>query len=62
MSWEDVQALRKAARFREAIDLALELLSQGHDRRVRTQLDWSWYGLIKELVRDMVAKLKGLKS
>lgn len=58
MSWEDVQALRKAARFREAIDLALELLSQGHDRRVRTQLDWSWYGLVKELVREMGAKLK----
>jgi len=58
MSWEDVQALRKAGRFRQAIDLALELLSHGQDRKVRTQLDWSWYGLIKELVRDMVVKLK----
>ena len=58
MTWEDVQALRKAGRFREAIDLALELLANGHDHRVRTQLDWSWYGLIKDLVRDIGAKLK----
>ncbi len=58
MSWEDVQALRKAGRFREAIDLALELLSKRPDRKVRTQLDWSWYGLIKEMVREIIAKLK----
>jgi tetratricopeptide (TPR) repeat protein len=58
VSWEDVQALRKAGRFREAIALALDLLTKQHDRRVRTQLDWSWYGLIKGLVEAMAIKLK----
>lgn len=59
MSWEDVQALRKAGRFREAIRVANDILSQGHDRKVRTQLDWSWYGLIKDLVGKTVERLKG---
>lgn len=61
MNSEEVRTLRIAHRYREAIDLALKLLSQGQDRRVRTQLDWSWYGLIKELVQAMVLKLKASK-
>lgn len=58
MSWLDIQALRQAGQFHEAIELARNLLVQGYDRRVRTQLDWSWYGEIKKLVHQMVAKLK----
>lgn len=62
MSWQDVQALRKSARFREAIELAQELLSHGYDRKVRTQLDWSWYGEIKRLVQKLIVELQASQA
>lgn len=62
MNWQDVQGLRKAGEFREAVDLASELLASGPDRKVRTQLDWSWYGLIRGQVDQMVKKLKASES
>lgn len=58
MTYEAVQTLRKEGKFREAIELGLEKLSEAQDRRIRTQIDWAWYGLIKELVGAMVVKLK----
>ena len=58
MTWEDVQALRKQGQFRQAIELGLEELLSSNDRRVRSQLDWAWYGLVKELVASIEAKQK----
>ncbi len=59
MTWADVQALRKAGRFQEAIDLGLEgLVNSADDFKLRTQIDWAFYGLVKMLVSTVVAKLK----
>jgi hypothetical protein len=59
MSWEDVQALRKSERHQEAIDLGLqELANAPDDFKLRTQIDWAFYGLLKMLTSTVIAKLK----
>lgn len=59
MTWADVQALRKSGRFHEAIDLGLQdLANDPDDFKLRTQIDWAFYGLIKVLISTLVAKLK----
>lgn len=59
MTWANVQALRKSGRFQEAIDLGIqELDGQPDDFKLRTQIDWAFYGLVKTLVSTVVAKLK----
>ena len=59
MTWAGVQALRKSGRFQEAIDLGLqELADDPDDFKLRTQIDWAFYGLVKMLVSTVVAKLK----
>ncbi|MBS0507603.1 MAG: hypothetical protein JSR53_09515, partial [Proteobacteria bacterium] len=59
MTWADVQALRKSGKFQQAIDLGLQELDEAPDDfKVRTQLDWAFYGLIKNHLSSVVAKLK----
>lgn len=59
MTWASVQGLRKSGRFQEAIDLALqELAKDPGDLKMRNQLDWAFYGVVKTLVADVMAKLK----
>ena len=59
MTWANVQALRKSGRFQEAIDLGLQdLANDPDDFKLRTQIDWALYGLVKMLVSTVVAKLK----
>ncbi len=59
MTWSSVQELRKSGRFREAVDLGLlELAETPDDFKLRTQLDWAFYGLVKTLVSTVVARLK----
>jgi len=59
MTWADVQALRKSGRFQEAIDLGLQdLANDPDDFKLRTQIDWAFYGLVKTLVSTVGAKLK----
>ncbi|KCZ96601.1 hypothetical protein HPO_19019 [Hyphomonas polymorpha PS728] len=51
MTWVEVQALRKSERFQQAIDLGLQgLATDPDDFKLRTQIDWAFYGLIKKLV------------
>lgn len=60
MTWADVQALRKNGRFQEAIDHGLhELADDSDDFKLRTQIDWAFYGLVKNQVSSIVSKLKG---
>ena len=60
MTWADVQALRKSGRFQEAVDLGLqELADDPDDFKLRTQIDWAFYGLVKNYVSSIVSKLKG---
>ena len=60
MTWADVQALRKSGRFQEAVDLGLqELADDPDDFKLRTQIDWAFYGLVKSHVYSIVSKLKG---
>ncbi|MBK7234788.1 MAG: tetratricopeptide repeat protein [Sterolibacteriaceae bacterium] len=60
MTWEHVQALRKSGRFQEAVDLGLqELADDPGDFKLRTQIDWAFYGLVKNHVFSIVSKLKG---
>lgn len=60
MTWADVQALRKSGRFQEAVDLGLrELADDPDDFKLRTQIDWAFYGLVKNHVSSIVSKLKG---
>ncbi len=60
MTWADVQALRKSGRFQEAVDLGLqELAADPDDFKLRTQIDWAFYGLVKNHVSSIVSKLKG---
>ena len=59
MTWADVQALRKSGRFQEAIDIGLQdLANDPDDFKLRTQIDWAFYGLVKTLVSTVGAKLK----
>lgn len=59
MTWADVQALRKSGRFQEAIDIGLrDLANDPDDFKLRTQIDWAFYGLVKTLVSTVGAKLK----
>ncbi|EOZ3002248.1 DUF7017 domain-containing protein [Pseudomonas aeruginosa] len=59
MTWVDVQALRKSGRFQEAIDIGLQdLANDPDDFKLRTQIDWAFYGLVKTLVSTVGAKLK----
>ena len=58
MTWADVQALRKSGRFQEAVDLGLqELADDPDDFKLRTQIDWAFYGLVKNHVSSIVSKL-----
>jgi len=60
MTWADVQALRKSGHFQEAVDLGLqELANDPDDFQLRTQIDWAFYGLVKNYVSSIVSKLKG---
>lgn len=60
MTWADVQVLRKSGRFQEAIDHGLqELAVDPDDFKLRTQIDWAFYGLVKNHVFSIVTKLKG---
>ena len=60
MTWANVQALRKSGRFQEAVDLGLqELADDPDDFKLRTQIDWAFYGLVKNHVSSIVSKLKG---
>ena len=60
MTWADVQSLRKSGRFQEAINLGLqELADDPDDFKLRTQIDWAFYGLVKNHVSSIVSKLKG---
>lgn len=62
MSWQDVQRLRQAGRLEEAIQLGIELAQQGNgDRRIRTQIDWARYGIVKREVANINEKLKASK-
>ena len=59
MTWADVQALRKSGRFQEAIEIGLQdLANDPDDFKLRTQIDWAFYGLVKTLVSTVGAKLK----
>jgi hypothetical protein len=59
MTWTDVQALRKSGRFQEAVDLGLQdLADDPDDFKLRTQIDWAFYGLVKNHVFSIVSKLK----
>lgn len=59
MTWENVQALRKSGRFQEAIALGLQSLADNPDDfKLRTQIDWAFYGQVKLLVSTVVAKMK----
>ena len=59
MTWQDVQSLRKAGRFKDAIELGLHKLDNDpNDFKLRTQLDWAFYGLVKDLVGRLVAMSK----
>lgn len=56
MTWADVQALRKSGRFQEAIDIGLQdLANDPDDFKLRTQIDWAFYGLVKTLVSTVKA-------
>ena len=60
MTWADVQSLRKSGRFQEAINLGLqELADDPDDFKLRMQIDWAFYGLVKNHVSSIVSKLKG---
>lgn len=60
MTWADVQVLRKSGRFQEAVDLGLqELANDPDDFKLRTQIDWAFYGLVKTHVSGIVSTLKG---
>lgn len=62
MTWQDVQALRKSGRFREALDAGMRNLQDTPDDfLVRGQVDWSYYGLIKQLVGEIAAKCEASK-
>lgn len=57
MTWQDVQALRKAGRFEEAVAQGLSEMGQApHDVRLRGQVDWAWYGLIKQRARALAER------
>lgn len=59
MTWADVQALRKSGKFQQATDLGLQELDEAPDDfKLRTQLDWAFYGLVKNHASSVVAKLK----
>jgi tetratricopeptide (TPR) repeat protein len=59
MTWIDIQALRKSGRFQEAVDLGLQQLANDPDDfKLRTQIDWAFYGLVKNHVSSIVSKLK----
>jgi tetratricopeptide (TPR) repeat protein len=58
MSWISVQELRKSGRYQEAIEVGLrELADTPDDIKLRTQLDWAFYGLVKMQVSTVNAKL-----
>lgn len=60
MTWADVQALRKSGRFQEAVDLGLqELADDPDDFKLRTQIDWAFYGLVKNHVSTIDSNLRG---
>lgn len=60
MTWATVQTLRKSGNFQEAIDLGIqELAVNPNDFKLRTQIDWAFYGLVKSHVSSVVSKLKG---
>lgn len=59
MTWSDVQQLRKSGRFQEAIDLGMQgLANDPDDFKLKTQIEWAFYGLIKILVATVATKLK----
>ena len=59
MTWEGVQVLRKSGKFQQAVDFGLQGLAEApEDFKLRTQLDWAFYGLVKTYVSGVVAKLK----
>lgn len=59
MSWLSVQELRKSGHFQEAITVGFqEVAKNPGDVKVRTQLDWAFYGLIKMHVSAVTDKLK----
>ena len=59
MTWTNVQALRKSGRYQEAIELGLrDLAEDPNDFKLRTQIDWAFYGEIKTQVSAITAKLK----
>lgn len=60
MTWIDIQALRKSGRFQEAVDLGLQQLADDPDDfKLRTQVDWAFYGLVKNHVSSIISKPKG---
>lgn len=59
MTWEDVRELRKSERYQEAINRGIqELADDPDDFKLRTQIDWAFYGLVKKLISTVDAKLK----
>ena len=59
MSWLNVQELRKSGRFQEAITLGFqELANTPGDVKLRTQVDWAFYGVTKLHVSTVTDKLK----
>jgi hypothetical protein len=59
MSWLNVQELRKSGHFQEAIALGIqELATTPGDVKLRTQVDWAFYGAIKTHVSSVTDSLK----
>lgn len=59
MTWLDVQILRKSGRYQPAIDLGLQLLDENpEDFKIRSQIDWAFFGLVKNQVSTIVVKMK----
>jgi tetratricopeptide (TPR) repeat protein len=59
MTWANVKALRDSGRFQEAVDQGLqELVDNPDDFKLRTQIDWAFYGLVKTLTSSVVTMLK----
>ena len=58
----EIQNLRKSGNFQEAIKIGLQSLANNpEDFRLRTQIDWAFYGVIKQLVSTVNANLKSSK-
>lgn len=58
MPWEEVQRLRKAHRYIEAIQLGQRLKENDNGIQLKRQIAWSWYDLIKAKVAQIKAILE----